>query len=571
MIRTCASYLYAPVFFLTFIVPAILFPRVPMIFLGLLLTAIGVSLLAERLLPFHADWNRDQGDLKRDLAHGVTNHLVIVCFMAGMAFSAKLGLLPSLGIWPVTWPLWAQVILALVISDALMTLGHYVSHRNEFLWRLHSIHHSVQRVYSLNGLMKHPLHKLFEGALGFVPLFIAGMPFGTGIVTGYTCAIIFLLAHSNVDMRIGFLSRIFAFAPVHRYHHLPKRRSAVNYGISLNFWDMLLGTFQPVREEVNAELRVLGLKYEKDFPVSYRSQLIVPFSWKWSVLIIFSVLSTADVNAYFEHSENSPAEMNGIKFSDHKDFTTEWKLVTVRYRDDSKEIRMTYANDIALKALKEMVPKYPDGAKFGKISFFSEEDPAFPSSRVPSGTRRFQVMVRDQKRYKDTDGWGYALFDQEGKLYKEDVKEKTEACVACHRLVPERQFVFSRSFHASSVPDLLLKSKTRSPGITFRPKKRTDFQGAILGFLPATLPWVESLEGELQKHAFSGTLDEIVPLLLERTRLMGKDSVLYVNPRNFTLVRQVEKQDSCLGERSKAVEILIFFNGGKVREALHCI
>lgn len=274
--------------------------------------------------------------------------------------------------------------------------------------------------------------------------------------------------------------------------------------------------------------------------------------------------------AYFEHSEDSPAVMNDIRFSDYRDFTTKWKLVTVRFREDSGEIRMTYANDKAFEAMKKLKPDYPDGAAFGKISFLTEGDPAFPSSKVPTDKKRFQLMVRNKRKYNETQGWGYALFDFKGKTFDEDIKQQTLACAACHQLVEERQFVFSRSFH-SSIETLKKSSKPEvSSSIVFSQKKPSAFKGIISDHLKDSESWVESLEGKLQKLAFSGTLDEIVPLLVERSKLMGKYSVLFLNPLNFTLVKKIKKND-CLTAQAQKVHILIYFNGGKVRDSEQCL
>ena len=46
-------------------------------------------------------------------------------------------------------------------------------------------------------------------------------------------------------------------------------------------------------------------------------------------------------------------QMNEIKFQSYKGFEKKWKLVTVRFREDTKEMRFTYANDIAWKTLKQ--------------------------------------------------------------------------------------------------------------------------------------------------------------------------------------------------------------------------
>ncbi len=285
------------------------------------------------------------------------------------------------------------------------------------------------------------------------------------------------------------------------------------------------------------------------------------------MLYLLVLISALRGHAYFEHALNSPAEMNGIKFSEHRDFSQKWKLVTVRYREDSKELRLTYANDIAFKAMKGLKPDYPDGAKFGKVAFMTEEDPAFPSSKIPTSTRRFQIMVKNRKLYGSTNNWGYALFDEKGVLFKEDIKEKTEACAACHQLVPERDYVFSRAFHQSTSE---LTGQGRSASIIFAPKKSSDFKGEIAALFPKTED-IESLEGPLQKHAFSGTLDEVIPLLLERVKIIRRSSLLFVNEKNFSLVRMTQSKDKCQGDLSRPVQILIFYNGSKVREVEHCI
>lgn len=106
------------------------------------------------------------------------------------------------------------------MADLGITLAHYVSHRAEWLWRLHAVHHSVERMYGFNGLMKHPLHQAIETAAGTAPLVVVGMPLDVGALLGFAVAIQLLLQHSNVDMRAGPLAYLWAVAPGHRHHHL---------------------------------------------------------------------------------------------------------------------------------------------------------------------------------------------------------------------------------------------------------------------------------------------------------------------------------------------------------------
>lgn len=61
------------------------------------------------------------------------------------------------------------------------------------------------------------------------------------------------------------------------------------------------------------------------------------------------------------------------------------------------------------------------------------------SAPIPASARRYQLMVRNNEKHKQTGGWGYAVFDRDG-----TESQTTAACHACHQLVPERGLVFSQ-------------------------------------------------------------------------------------------------------------------------------
>jgi len=140
-----------------------------------------------------------------------------------------------------------------------------------------------------------------------------------------------------------------------------------------------------------------------------------------------------------------PAQ-NGIDLVSLDRFWENWKLIDTRYRTDNGEQRFVWANDIAYQAMKEHAAVYPDGAMFGKIAFQASIDPAFPASLEPDSFSRLQIMKRDSKAYPDTDGWGYAVImgSKNSQAATED-SQTALACHACHRLVPDRNFVFSKS------------------------------------------------------------------------------------------------------------------------------
>jgi sterol desaturase/sphingolipid hydroxylase (fatty acid hydroxylase superfamily) len=244
-------------------------------FVVLLVVAVGVSFLAERTAPYDESWNGRQPDSRRDIAHALVNESLQACSL--LALPVMVGAVGFDGVWPLQWPFVVQVLGAVVILDAGLTLGHWWSHRWVPLWRLHSAHHSITRFYGLNGLMKHPLHQLFETSLATAPLVVIGLP--TDVATAVVCAvgIQLLVQHSNVDYRARTVRWLVAVNQVHRFHHLKwSGVGDVNFGLFFTVWDRLLGTavWDPTKRFTSD---VLGIAAEPDYPIGYTDQLARPF------------------------------------------------------------------------------------------------------------------------------------------------------------------------------------------------------------------------------------------------------------------------------------------------------
>lgn len=270
---------YAPLFLGGFVTLAIWLADATAVSLWWLLPLFALALLmsfaAERALPYERDWNRDHGDRGRDAVHAVVNEGLNSASIAVLPLLAAVR--PFSSLWPMALPFALQVLIAIVVADCGITLMHGLSHRWAPLWRLHAVHHSVVRMYGFNGLMKHPLHQAVEAIGGTVPLLLVGMPQNVAAVLGFAIAIQLLLQHGNVDMRPGGLGRVFAWAPLHRYHHLRYGRAGdVNFGLFLNVWDRLLGTAFDGR---GYRLRSadLGIGSRPDYPAGYGAQLLEPF------------------------------------------------------------------------------------------------------------------------------------------------------------------------------------------------------------------------------------------------------------------------------------------------------
>jgi sterol desaturase/sphingolipid hydroxylase (fatty acid hydroxylase superfamily) len=241
----------------------------------LLLCAIAASFLVERIIPYEASWNVDHGDTLRDTAHAAINEtlsVVSIAVLPAIAARASIG-----DLWPRSQPFVVQVLLSILVMDAGITLAHYASHRIAILWRLHAVHHSIERLYGFNGLMKHPLHQLIEMTSGVAPLVLLGLPQDVAIVLGLATAIQLLMQHSNADYRIGPLRYVLALNEGHRFHHLKwPEIGDVNFGLFTLIWDRLLGThrFDPRQRFTSHDL---GIEAEPQYPARYLDQLAAPF------------------------------------------------------------------------------------------------------------------------------------------------------------------------------------------------------------------------------------------------------------------------------------------------------
>ena len=239
-----------------------------------LVAAIGIMLMAERVLPYEAQWNKNHGDASRDTLHALVNTTLNYVGIWSLPVFAGLGIFA--GYWPHAWPFWLQLVFAIMVLDLGVTLTHYASHRVNILWPFHAVHHSVARMYGFNGLMKHPVHQFIETIGGITPLLLLGIPPTVAAAVAFAVALQLLLQHSNVDYRTGPLKYVFAIAEVHRFHH---RKGAglgdVNFGLFTTIWDHLLGTFYYSSKRLPSDS--LGIGDRPDYPHDYVAQLLEPF------------------------------------------------------------------------------------------------------------------------------------------------------------------------------------------------------------------------------------------------------------------------------------------------------
>ena len=237
--------------------------------------AVLISLAAEHIRPYHSGFNKPNKDIDRDILYAFTYELSILNSVALLPVFSMIR--PWESIWPHHWPLWQQVMAAILIADFGFMFVHYLSHKFPLLWRFHAPHHSIERLYSFNGLIKHPVQITVEVVVASTPLILLGISQEIALLMGFAAGIQLLLQHSNAKYELGPFKYVLAIAPVHRFHHVKDGEAGnVNFGLFLCLWDHLLGTFKYENKRAFSP-GDFGIGDSPDYPQDWATQMVYPF------------------------------------------------------------------------------------------------------------------------------------------------------------------------------------------------------------------------------------------------------------------------------------------------------
>ena len=144
-------------------------------------------------------------------------------------------------------PIWLQVVTIAAFVGFFRYWMHRAQHENQFLWELHSYHHSVTDLKAFNTYVSHPIDYALRNVLVYLIVGVVGFsPLAILIAVPLTF-IGGALQHCGADLNGGVLNYIFVTPQVHRWHHsanVPEGYGySCNYSVEFPIWDMLFGTF----------------------------------------------------------------------------------------------------------------------------------------------------------------------------------------------------------------------------------------------------------------------------------------------------------------------------------------
>lgn len=224
----------------------------------------GMLLIVEVVWPWRAQQSFRRKDWVLDLVYLYLNLFI---------FSIALDVVYRwLGRWvPMNWnildlrtlPVFVQLSIFFVLQDFLQWWVHRLLHANQWLWRFHQIHHSVEQM----GVASHFRYHWMENVL-YKPTTLATLSIFAGVEPTFAVIVHALtlvighLNHSNIRIGWGPLRYVLNSPTMHLLHHSRShlRQGGVNFGLSLSCWDYIFGTAVNPTQDGELELGFDGVE-----------------------------------------------------------------------------------------------------------------------------------------------------------------------------------------------------------------------------------------------------------------------------------------------------------------------
>lgn len=211
---------------------------------GLAILAFALLLVIEKKKPYREFTAKvyKESIVTNTTAFLVNNVILTVLrasslFLVAQQFSS-FGLLGGLENGPLKW------LLAFAFFDLAIYIWHVASHKYEWLWRFHKVHHSDKSFNVSTGFRFHVFDLLLE--IIYKCAFVVVIGVDAYLVLSIEIIELFFIFfhHANIAVKNEKLLSKFIITPsLHRTHHSTLRHEHdSNYGIVLSLWDNIFGT-----------------------------------------------------------------------------------------------------------------------------------------------------------------------------------------------------------------------------------------------------------------------------------------------------------------------------------------
>jgi len=176
-----------------------------------------------------------------------------------------------------------------------------------------------------------------------------------------------------------------------------------------------------------------------------------------NIVIVTGLLSVSGGWANSAQDKYTVKVPNGLAFSEFRGYEA-WQVVSIS--QNGNLMAATLANPLMIRAFLDGAPAnrkpFPEGSKMAKVHWNPKKMETFPSATVPGTQHDVDFMVKDSRRFADSGGWGWAVFEYDaasdafkpGTLAGKPPQGNDARCgFACHTSVKSRDYVFTDYGH----------------------------------------------------------------------------------------------------------------------------
>ena len=166
-----------------------------------------------------------------------------------------------------------------------------------------------------------------------------------------------------------------------------------------------------------------------------------------SIVIIVLALAMVVSIVFAAQDKYTLQVPNGLAFSDFRGYEN-WQVVSVAMADEPAVLKVIVANPVMIDAYRAGVPgngkPFPDGSKIAKLQWKPKKSAEAPFSvNVPDTFTQAFFIEKDSKRFPDSGGWGYALFNYNAASETFTPEGSGNNCGhACHTRVKAKDYIF---------------------------------------------------------------------------------------------------------------------------------
>ena len=171
---------------------------------------------------------------------------------------------------------------------------------------------------------------------------------------------------------------------------------------------------------------------------------------KLSTMLVLAALVGLALASEDKYSVKVPG---GLAFSEFKGYEG-WQTISISRTD--RVMAVILGNPVMIDAYRAGIPGngqlVPDGAKMAKIHWAPKPNAFFPEASVAGKLANVDFMVKDSKRFADSGGWGYAVFEYDaasdtfkpGTAASSPPQGNDARCgFACHTAAKSRDYGFT--------------------------------------------------------------------------------------------------------------------------------